>query len=91
MNDSESILAALGNAGWRIYPTGGNCEALRFDYPDRFSAWITDADGPMIPQSWDTPCVLAFYRSDEEEARIEFRCSGVREATEIAGTRIVLR
>lgn len=76
-------------AGWYIYPTGGNCEALRFDYPDGLSAWVTDANGPTIPEIWDSPCVVGFYRSDDEGALVEFRCSGVREALDVAGRRIV--
>ena len=76
-------------AGWYVYPTGGNCEALRFDYADGLSAWVTDASGPMLPESMDSPCVLGFYRGGEEEARIEFACAGVGEAMEVAGRRIV--
>ena len=87
VNVSDSILAEFGNAGWRVYPTGGNCEALRFDYADGLSAWLTDANRPTIPETWDRPCVVGFYRSDEEEALVEFECVGVREAVAVVRSR----
>lgn len=89
MNGELDIISEVVKAGWYVYPAGGNCEALRFDYPDGLSAWVTDANGPMVPQSRDSPCVVGFYRGDEEEALVEFRCDTVREAVELGGKRIV--
>ena len=66
-------LHALRSMGFDFWRSGGNCSALRRDYPDGTYHLVTVLDDPRAPFTDTEPCRLGMWR-DGADAPIADDC-----------------
>ena len=56
-----------------VWPTGGGCEALAFEWTDGSYILITEKDDPAVPTSLGSPVACGWYSTQGEEIlQVEF-------------------
>lgn len=70
--------------GWAVQETGGHCTALVRGLGHNNEWLITQLEDPSAPEDPNAPCVLGLYINGETEPVLQWHCSCLAEALQIA-------
>lgn len=69
---------------WILAETGGGCTAFIWASGNNIEWLITQPEDPSAPTDPNAPCVLGLYINGETEPVLQWHCSCLAEALQIA-------